>query len=271
MSQRDSETFARFARRFSAINAEIGDPPLARWRAGGTPTRLRTRPVMTAIAVVAVVTALAVLSPWPTGRLGPTPTGSGPAVGGVASSPSPPPSSAPPTESEVPLDPRTPPEELAGPCLNHITVFDRMTTTVEQDAAISSSVVIGTITGIGKAQWNTTDGAPPSERHDIEPSRVMRLLRVKVETVVKGAAPAVATLSIPGGTIGCHRFDMGGFAEAQIGGRYVFFLNGATPRHAIEGAISAWQTWSIEGNRVATSFEGSLPIDMFIKRASGSG
>ena len=71
--------------------------------------------------------------------------------------------------------------------------------------------------------------------------------------------------------IGCHNFTTGVFAAAQVGRRYVFFLNGSPPRKAIAGAIAAWQTWSIEGlSVVVTSFEGKLPLDVFIKRASGA-
>lgn len=269
MSEHDSETFARFARRFRAIDAEIGDPPPPSWHAGSTPSRLRSRSVLPATAVVALVVALAVLSPIFAGRDGPPPTASGSAVGGVAPTSPAPPSSPIPTESSlVPLDPLTAPEELPGPCLNHTTVFDQARTTIEQDAARSSVIVIGTVTDIGKAQWNTTDGRAPQDP-DIEASRVLRLLRLNVEDVVKGTAPSVVTLWVPGGQIGCHGFTMGGFADAQVGRRYVFFLNETPPRKAISGASAAWQTWSIAGGTVVTSFDGNLPLDVFIKRASG--
>ena len=269
MNEDDSEIFARFARRFRAIDAEVGEPPIAPWRADRTPSRLGFRGFLPATAVVVLVVALAVLSPPFAGRDGPPSSAGGPTVGGVVpTSPAPPASPVPTASDLVPLDPMTPPEELAGPCLNHTTVFDRAVTTVEQDAAKSSTIVIGTITGIGKAQWNTADGRPPG-LSGIEASRVFRLLRVDVETVVLGKASAVETFWIPGGMIGCHYFTTGDFAAAQVGRRYVFFLDGSPPRKSIAGAIAAWQTWSIEGLSVATSFEGDLPLEIFIKRASG--
>ena len=273
MSEHDSETFARFARRFRAIEGEIGDPPPPGWSAGGNPSRLGSRSLLPATAVIALALMLAVLSPFLAGRNGPLPSASGSTTGGGAATPSAPASSPSPSPSPsesglVSLDPLTAPEELPGPCLNHTTVFDRARTTIEQDAAISSIVVIGTITQIGEAQWNTTDGRAP-EGPDIEPSQVLRLFRVKVESVVKGTAPSVVTAWIPGGQIGCHGFAMGGFADAQVGGRYVFFLNETPPRNGISGVSGAWQTWSIEEDSVMTSFEGSMPIDVFIERASG--
>jgi len=271
MSDHDSQTFARFARRFRAIEGEIGDPPPLGWSAGGNPSRPRSRSPLPATAVIALAVVLAVLSPLLAGRNGPLPGASGSAAGGGATTPSAPASSPSPSPSAsglVSLDPLTAPEELPGPCLNHTTVFDRARTTIEQDAAMSSVVVIGTITEIGEAQWNTTDGRAPQGR-DIEPSQVLRLLRVKVESVVKGTAPSVVTAWIPGGQIGCHGFAMGGFADAQIGGRYVFFLNVTQPRNGISGVGGAWQTWPVEEDSVVTSFEGNVPLGVFVERASG--
>ena len=269
MSEHDAETFARFARRFRAIEGEIGDPPPLGWSAGGNPSRPRSRYLLPATAVIALAVVLVVLSPLLAGRNDPLPGASGSAAGGGATTPSAPaPSSSPSASGPVSLDPLNAPEELPGPCLNHTTAFDRARTTIEQDAAMSSVVVIGTITEIGDAQWNTTDGRAP-QGPDIEPSQVLRLLNVKVENVVKGTAPSVLTAWIPGGQISCHGFAMGGFADAQIGGRYVFFLNGTQPRNGISGVSGAWQTWSVEQDSVVTSFEGNVPLDVFVERASG--
>jgi hypothetical protein len=273
MSEHDTETFAGFARRFRAIEGEIGDPPPLGWSAGGNPGRPRSKPFLPSTAVIALAMVVAVLSPLLAGRNGPLSGANGSAAGGGATTPSAPASSLSPSPSPsasglVSLDPLAAPEELPGPCLNHTTVFDRARTTIEQDAAMSSVVVIGTITEIGEAQWNTTDGRAPRGR-DIEPSHVLRLLRVKVESVVNGTAPSVVTAWIPGGQIGCHGFTMGGFADAQVGRRYVFFLNETPPRNGISGVSAAWQTWSVEEDSVVTSFEGNVPLGVFVERASG--
>ncbi len=132
------------------------------------------------------------------------------------------------------------------------------------------AVVIGTVTGVGKAQWNTPGGRAPNGPN-VGPSLVMRLLRVDVETVVMGSTPTVITVWIQGGVIGCRGFYVGGFGDPQVGSRYVLFLDGSAPRTKLAGVVGAWQMWSVEGDRVVTnSFEGRVPLVTFIERAASS-
>jgi len=262
----DSETFARLAERLSQIEVVVKDPPpRGPMRQAGVRMRATRAPILPSIAGLALIIVVAALAPLIVGGgIGPSRSslpgvaGGSPAVQSVAA-----------TDTVlVPLDPSSPPEELVGPCLSHSTVFDRAITTVEQDASASTAVVVGTVVGIGRAQWNTADGLAP-ERPSIEPSRVLRLLRVEVETIVKGTAPTVATTWIPGGVIGCHRFEMGGYPPVEVGSRYVFFINASAPRTKLEGVLGVWQMWSVVGDRVNTAFEGRLPLATFIERASG--
>ena len=177
----------------------------------------------------------------------------------------------PPDEALVPLDPASPPEDVPGSCQTVVVMEDRALTTIEQDAENSTAVVIGTVTGIGEAQWNTPLGDRPTGT-SIGPSQVFRLIRVDVRTVVKGSVPTVLTLWIPGGQIGCHGFWGGirGSGRPDVGSRYALFLGNAASRtrRALPGIVPAWQIWSIEGDIVTTTFEGRVPLATFIKRAS---
>ena len=175
----------------------------------------------------------------------------------------------PPDEALVPLDPASPPKVPLGPCQTVVAIDDRLLTTIEKDAANATAVVIGTVTGVGNAQWNTLGGLQLNGNPS-EPSQVFRLLRVNVETVVKGSVPEILTLWIPGGDIGCHGFwgGMRGEGRPEVGSRYAFFLQATAPRTDLPGIDQAWQIWSIDGDRVTTTFEGSVPLSTFIERAS---
>jgi hypothetical protein len=181
------------------------------------------------------------------------------------------PRGCPPGVDLPPLDPASPPEPMHvhGPCLDHATVYDRLRTTVEQDAARSTAVVIGTITAIGQAQWNNPGGHASSADH-VGPASVVRFLRVAVDTVVRGAAPGVVTLSVPGGEIACQTFSVGGFGGIEVGSRDVFFLGDDELRIESAGVEQAWQVWPIDGGDVTTAFDGQVPLATFIARAAAT-
>jgi hypothetical protein len=177
----------------------------------------------------------------------------------------------PPEEALVPLDPASPPVVPPGPCVTVVAIYDRMRTTIERDAGNATAVVIGTVTGVGQAQWNSPGGIRPNETSGhIGPSLAMRLLRVNVETVVRGSASPVLTIWIAGGEIGCHGYRGGvlGIERPEVGSRYAFFLRAAAPRTDLPGIDQAWQVWSISGDQVTTAFEGKVPLSTFIERAS---
>lgn len=270
MNERDTEAFERFARHFARIEADVKNPPpfgRAQSSAHLGPRRSMSPAIGLLALVVAVVTLAALIAG---GRIA-QPTSRLPAAdGGPSAPPLLTPSLAPSDAALLPLDPTSPPEPLTGRCESYSTIFDRLITTIEQDARASPAVVVGTVTGIGHAQWNTPDGRPP-QRPDIDASRVLRLLRVGVETVVKGSAPTVVRLWIPGGVIGCNRFGMGGFPSVvDVGSRYVFFLGDIPPRTKLDGSIGVQKMWSVEGGLVATDADGRVTLAALIARASGS-
>jgi hypothetical protein len=270
VTERDDETFDRFARRLGQIEAEVKDPPQldagSRFDAGER-SRLTRRSSLRSVAVIAGVAAIVVAAAFIGAR--PT-TGPSASVQAAVDDPSsPPPSIGSAAASEmalVPLDPASPPEEPPGPCQTVMVLTDRMRTTIEEDAARSSAVVIGTVTGVGRAQWNTPNGARPNGAN-IGPSLVMRLVRVHVEIFARGRAPLPITVWVQGGQIGCHGYwtEVGDIA---VGSRSAFFLVPTAPRPNVPDVQEAWQVWSISGDQVSTEFEGKVPLSTFIERAS---
>jgi hypothetical protein len=277
VNESDDRTFERFVRRLAAIEAEVKDPPpfgVGRLAPRGANIGLRVASLSIArlMAVLVLIVGVAVAAPIVGGGPSTPPTSTAAAVvPGTSPSPALPISPAPSDMALIPLDPAIAPSDLSGPCQTVVTMDDRALTTIEQDAANATAVVIGTVTGVGKAQWNTALGDRPNG-DSIGPSQVFRLVRVDVETVVKGSVPTVLTLWIPGGAIGCHGFWGGirGIGRPDIGSRYAFFLgNGASrTRRALPGVVPSWQIWSIDGDRVTTESEGSVPLATFIDRAS---
>lgn len=279
MNEPDEQVFERFARRLAAIEAEVKDPPpfrvgrLAR-DGGNIGPRVANLSTARSLAVLVVIVGVAVAGPIVGGRPSTPPTSTPAAVvPGPSASPAVSPSQAPSDVGLIPLDPATAPSDLPGRCQTVVTMDDRALTTIEQDAANSTAVVIGTVTGVGKAQWNTPLGNPPNG-DATGPSQVFRLVRVEVETVVKGSVPTVLTLWIPGGQIGCHGFWGGirGIGRPDVGSRYALFLGNAASRtrRALPGVVPAWQIWPIDGDRVTTEFEGRVPLATFIQRASAA-
>lgn len=271
MTERDDETFDRFARRLGRIEAEVKDPP--RLDAGsrfdtGERSRLTRRSSLRAVAVIAGLASIVIAASFIGARPPTGPSASVRAAVGGPSSP-PPASESAAAASEValvPLDPASPPDEPPGPCQTVSVMTDRMRTTIEEDAARSSAVVVGTVTGVGLAQWNTPTGARPNGAN-IGPSLVMRLVRVHVEIFARGRAPSPITVWVQGGQIGCHGYwaEVGDLA---VGSRSAFFLVPAAPRAVVPDVQEAWQIWSISGDQVTTEFEGKVPLSTFIERAS---
>jgi hypothetical protein len=269
MNESDKLVFERFAHRLATIEVEVKDPPpFSSARQGGA---LLPRPdgssIARVVAALAVVVAVIVVAPLIGGRPATSPT---PGTAGDVAGLSTPPATSSPTPSAVALqqlDPAASPEELPGPCMGHNTVYDRMVTSIEQDASSANAIVIAKVVRIGGAQWNTQSGRPPGE-HNLDAFHVMRRFEVSIETVVRGTAPRVAVLWIDGGVIGCQVFD--GPSSIEVGSRYVLFVTNAAPRTTFTGFGYAWRVWRIDGRSVSTEFDGDVPLATVIARASTS-
>lgn len=169
------------------------------------------------------------------------------------------------------LAPATPPEELPGPCLNHDTMVDRVSPTIETVGRASSTVVLGKVVEVGPGQWNTPTGAAPEE-DDWDALHVMRLVRFEVETSVKGDAPADLVAWVQGGTIGCHVFRNEEMPAAiAVGQRFALFATVQSPSANVAiPALRANQLWRVDAkNEVMTPVQGAVPVSTFAAEARG--
>lgn len=267
MTDQDDETFARFAGRFARIEPLVADRPrtLARRRSVWSAV-LASAGVAVAVLVIGGVVLggrlgfMAPVASQPTGD-----DGSYGASPGVSTVPGPTPvapsSGLVAPGALVPLDPAEPPEELPPPCFATTTMYDRMVTTPAEDAARSVTVLVGRVTGVGAAQWNTAGGRAPATDHP-DAANVMRLLRIEVEETIRGKpVPSVITIWIPGGTIGCHQFDIGGTPRnIAVGDQFVVLIGDGEPRSGLDGILPASQLWPTDGTRVTTEFDPNLPL-----------
>jgi hypothetical protein len=161
------------------------------------------------------------------------------------------------------LDPVIAPEELPGECLTHTTIVDRIATTVETNAALSSAVIQATVNEIGAAQWNTPDGRAP-ELQGINSFQVMRLVSVVPTATLSGQADTTLYW-VPGGTIGCHTFAATGF-ELESGAEYLFFLAGNDPKSGQKGTLQVREAWPVVAGSVRSPSEGELSIEAVTDR-----
>jgi hypothetical protein len=271
MTDRDDETFSRFAERFAKIEPLVSDRPATSDRRAA----IRRGPAtVVAMFVIALVVGGVVLGGRP-GQLGTAasgPVADATTVPSVAatdpSSPSPRRSTEP--VALAPLDPAQPPREVPPPCLVHMTTTDRLLTTPAQDATSSLTVVIGSASGVGAAQWNTVDSQPPRQ-DDADAGSVLRLVRIEVESTIRGVpVPSLITVWILGGAIGCQQYWIGGFPPTiAVGDRYVVFLRSGVPRIPLDGVFEAWQLWAIHGDSVTTEFTPNLRLDDVLNQMRG--
>lgn len=170
------------------------------------------------------------------------------------------PTQGPAADAELPpLAPEASIEPPPGKCSNYVRLVDGPIETIDFLTAVSSDIVVGIVTGVGPARWNTADGEVPRDEHDIG-SSVVRLVRVDVDEVVAGDADKTITLAISGGSIGCHNFATAGQAEPVVGQRLVLFLPDVSPMIHIEGALGPIRSLVEQDGKVATPANGTMTM-----------
>jgi hypothetical protein len=171
----------------------------------------------------------------------------------------------------IALAPAVPPKELPGECTNFSTVSEVAPRSIGTMARQAFVVALGSVTEIGPAQWNTPDGAPPTDRVDWNADSVMRLVRLKVDRLVAGTAPDMTTVWISGGTIGCRTFLSDRVPEVEVGSRFAIFADATPPKTGLKGALRAQDLWPISADNTVTDPElGRITLDDFVARASAN-
>lgn len=123
--------------------------------------------------------------------------------------------------------------------LTTLTIFDRYSEHIADLGRASTAVFEGTITTIGSAEWNTLDGKAPDHGGA---TLVRRMTTVRVGTAGKGVVDGDVTVALPGGTIGCTTYQLGGFADVHVGDRIVLFVEqfGETKLQGLGMATVGW-------------------------------
>jgi hypothetical protein len=162
------------------------------------------------------------------------------------------------SRGETQLDPSTAPAELPGDCDPHYGTLDRIQLPVQARAAASHSVVRGTVDAIGQAQWNTPGTKPPDAKlaNSLD---VMRLFRVTGATTLAGEAISADVFWVPGGTIGCVTFTIGGY-DMEVGEEYLFFLAANDAKSGPAGTLEANEIWPVVDGVVTTPTEGKMTV-----------
>jgi hypothetical protein len=214
----------------------------------------KVRSGLSAIAagsVAAVLLAVFVLTLQMRGIQAPRPGGGGAlplASAGAASV-------APSTAADISLAPDVPAQPPTSECLTYATVYDKIPTTMNDLARTSTFVVDATIEELGPARWRTDSGRAPTEKHSLTSDRVLRLVRLSIgqDLSQRGASGSVVAW-IPGGTMGCSKFLVGGYPiDLRVGDRFAFFLNSNNaPVTGLKGVSQVVEMWPIKGS-VATS------------------
>jgi hypothetical protein len=165
------------------------------------------------------------------------------------------------------VQPASPPEPLpegAG-CHGHVWVVDTIHNAPGTAIAGSDLAFTGVIVEIGDAQWNTVDGAPPKDLVDVNPARnVLRLIRVKVATAVKGDITGEAIVAIEGGRIGCNSFSSDpGRLDLAPGQTFLWLTGGDAPRATLPGVPVVRAIWSVDSDgNVAAPMAGDGHLEV---------
>lgn len=120
---------------------------------------------------------------------------------------------------------------LTGTCSRIRVDLDRANPSIRGASAASEAAITASVVEIGPARWGTPDGTQPVVTDRIpSPLSVYRLARVKVLGVGHGplAAGDLVTVRVPGGSIGCSTFEVGGYPDFAPGEPVALFL-GALP------------------------------------------
>lgn len=158
-----------------------------------------------------------------------------------------------------------------GRCSNVTMELDRTDPTVAGESRVSEAVVIGSVVSIGPARWGTKDGAAPAVSNRIpSPLGVYRVAKVRVVAAGRGnlGVDRILEVRVPGGTIGCSTFTIGGFADLVPGSQVAVFL-GHLPSlvDADQADFDVTDAWPVSGETVGTPNEGNLPLSVFLDRS----
>jgi hypothetical protein len=172
--------------------------------------------------------------------------------------------------AEPPQTPDAPAEPPNAECMTVVSSVDRVPMTLEGRLKTQDGAVLATVLDVGPAQWNTPDGEPPADIHDVTASDVIRLVRLSADQVWSGDIADTFTTSVVGGRIGCWNFVSDEVPEVLLGKQFAIFFLGSPNRAGLEGVRSTVTLWPVdEEGRIVTPEDGRLTAAEFTQRVDG--
>ncbi len=168
---------------------------------------------------------------------------------------------------EPPLSPDVPAQPPTSECVRVMSSIDRAPMTLQGRVKIQDGAVLATVLEVGPAQWNTSDGRPPSDIQAVGPSDVMRLVRLSADHVWSGDIDDTFTATVVGGTIGCWTFASDEVPEVVPGKQFAVFLRGSPDRAGLEEVRATLTLWTVDQEgRIVTPEDGRLTVADFSQR-----
>jgi|GEM_PF-4977532 len=139
----------------------------------------------------------------------------------------------------------------------------------------ATTIVRGTVTGIGEAKWTTPDGERPVNPHsDNNTYGIFTPVSVRVQTYIKGTQPGSELLLMAaGGTIGQDSavWASDNLFNFQVGEEVIVFLRGPEVLHGSE-IWTIIEHYTITSDDSATNLHLTIPVSQLldeIKAAQG--
>lgn len=157
-------------------------------------------------------------------------------------------------------------------CVTHRTTYDRVPPTLGQETSSASLAIVGTVSAVASARWNTSDGSAPAA--DVAAaSTVYRLVTLKVDSAMKGNPGPSIQLRAPGGRAGCEAFIPDGVpVDINVGDKLAIFAQNL-PALDANGAnaptvVDAWLVGS--DGTIQTPADGTLTVSSFTSKVTSA-
>lgn len=154
-------------------------------------------------------------------------------------------------------DPSTCPETLA-----HFTTIDGPEPTLENLAAMSSAVAVGTIRSIDATRFNTSKGQRPDAGATFATSVVTPVVVDVTQVVGDKLELGETSVLLPGGAIGCETWHVSGLPRMRIGEEFLLFLEQRTDFSGAQlEALTIRQALIVTARNVSTPSDGIVRLE----------
>lgn len=177
------------------------------------------------------------------------------------------PSPSAPASAAVSTRLPSPSPQPSAPCGDHLIIYDGPEPTITNQVR-SPEIFVAEVVGVADAALVPIGEHEPGEGVGAIRSDAYRRLTLDVRDVAKGPGgpPAIRSIMVPGGTVGCAHFMVAGMPDLTVGRLYAFFVEARSV--TLPGGPSApvaFTFWPIsDAGKVETPLDGKLTIDAFV-------